>query len=70
MPLECNMELFSGVVFNKGCYVGQELTARTHFRGQVGIRVDSPHWTFRLPFCSTLFRQGMHIVFSFALVLS
>eukprot|EP00285_Hemiselmis_virescens_P017966 CAMPEP_0173383398 /NCGR_PEP_ID=MMETSP1356-20130122/5970_1 /TAXON_ID=77927 ORGANISM="Hemiselmis virescens, Strain PCC157" /NCGR_SAMPLE_ID=MMETSP1356 /ASSEMBLY_ACC=CAM_ASM_000847 /LENGTH=285 /DNA_ID=CAMNT_0014338245 /DNA_START=20 /DNA_END=874 /DNA_ORIENTATION=- len=26
MPLECNLELFSGVAFNKGCYVGQELT--------------------------------------------
>ena len=35
MPLEYNFELFSGVAFNKGCYVGQELTARTHFRGQV-----------------------------------
>jgi hypothetical protein len=38
MPLEYNFELFAGVAFNKGCYVGQELTARTHFRGQVNQR--------------------------------
>ena len=38
-PLECNLELFGAVSFAKGCYVGQELTARTHFRGQVRKRL-------------------------------
>jgi len=38
-PLECNLELFGGVSFNKGCYIGQELTARSHFRGQVRKRL-------------------------------
>eukprot|EP01062_Namystynia_karyoxenos_P062706 TRINITY_DN55583_c0_g1_i1.p1 TRINITY_DN55583_c0_g1~~TRINITY_DN55583_c0_g1_i1.p1 ORF type:complete len:354 (+),score=101.24 TRINITY_DN55583_c0_g1_i1:72-1133(+) len=33
MPLECNFDFCAGVSFNKGCYVGQELTARTHHRG-------------------------------------
>ena len=33
IPLECNLDLLNGVVFDKGCYLGQELTARTHFRG-------------------------------------
>jgi transferase CAF17, mitochondrial len=33
IPLECNLDWLNGVVFDKGCYLGQELTARTHFRG-------------------------------------
>lgn len=33
IPLELNLDWMSGVVFDKGCYLGQELTARTHFRG-------------------------------------
>lgn len=31
--LESNFEELNGVDFNKGCYVGQELTARTKYRG-------------------------------------
>lgn len=33
IPLEANLDWMNGVVFDKGCYLGQELTARTHFRG-------------------------------------
>lgn len=33
LPLESNFELLGGVDFEKGCYLGQELTARTHWRG-------------------------------------
>lgn len=38
IPLECNLDSLNGVNFNKGCYVGQELTARTHFKGLVRKR--------------------------------
>ena len=31
--LECNMDKINGVDFDKGCYIGQELTARMHHRG-------------------------------------
>ncbi|MSP83515.1 MAG: folate-binding protein [Alphaproteobacteria bacterium] len=45
--LESNVEELHGVDFDKGCYVGQELTARTKFRGVVRKRlfrvdVDGP----------------------------
>lgn len=30
---ECNIERLHGVSYEKGCYVGQELTARMHHRG-------------------------------------
>ena len=39
LPLESNIELLNGVSFAKGCYLGQELTARTHFRGVVRKRL-------------------------------
>ena len=39
MPLECNLEGLNAVSFEKGCYVGQELTARTHHRGVIRKRV-------------------------------
>ena len=31
--IECNIDKLSGVSYEKGCYVGQELTARMHHRG-------------------------------------
>jgi len=38
-PLESNLEFMNGVSFQKGCYVGQELTARTHFTGVIRKRL-------------------------------
>jgi folate-binding protein YgfZ len=32
IPLECNLDLLHYISFAKGCYVGQELTARTKFK--------------------------------------
>ncbi|KAI9505167.1 hypothetical protein BX070DRAFT_177213, partial [Coemansia spiralis] len=39
VPLECNLDYMHGVHFSKGCYVGQELTIRTHHRGVVRKRI-------------------------------
>ncbi|UZJ53867.1 hypothetical protein CBS101457_003187 [Exobasidium rhododendri] len=39
LPLEANVDYMNGVDFRKGCYVGQELTARTHYTGVVRKRV-------------------------------
>ncbi|KAJ2818775.1 ccr4 associated factor [Coemansia sp. 'formosensis'] len=39
VPLECNLDYMGGVHFSKGCYVGQELTIRTHHRGIVRKRL-------------------------------
>lgn len=39
LPLESNMDFMGGVDFRKGCYVGQELTIRTHHTGVVRKRV-------------------------------
>ncbi len=45
-PLECNMEALNAISFTKGCYVGQEVTARSKHRGNVKkgiIRMESKH---------------------------
>lgn len=39
IPLECNLDLLNYISFNKGCYIGQELTARTKFKGLVRKRL-------------------------------
>lgn len=39
LPLEANVDLMNGVDYRKGCYVGQELTARTHHTGVVRKRI-------------------------------
>ncbi|KAF9916280.1 ccr4 associated factor [Lobosporangium transversale] len=39
LPLEYNIDFMNGVDFRKGCYVGQELTIRTHHKGIIRKRV-------------------------------
>ncbi|KAK4535309.1 hypothetical protein CDCA_CDCA04G1334 [Cyanidium caldarium] len=41
LPLECNFERLQAIAFHKGCYLGQELTARTHHVGVVRKRLVS-----------------------------
>jgi folate-binding protein YgfZ len=45
LPQEANMEALGAISYTKGCYTGQEVVARLHFRGHVnkrllGLRVD------------------------------
>jgi hypothetical protein len=35
-----NLDLLGGISFEKGCYTGQEVIARAHFRGQVKRRMQ------------------------------
>lgn len=39
MPAEVNLEALGAVSFTKGCYTGQEVVARLHFRGHVNRRL-------------------------------
>lgn len=39
LPMNCNIDIMGGIDFKKGCYVGQELTIRTHHTGVVRRRI-------------------------------
>ena len=39
VPQMANLELVGGVSFQKGCYPGQEIVARTHYRGKLKRRM-------------------------------
>jgi len=40
LPQMINWEALGGISFRKGCYTGQEVVARAHFRGQVKRRLQ------------------------------
>lgn len=44
--MECGIDRLNGISFDKGCYMGQELTARMHYRGLAKkhlYTVSGPH---------------------------
>lgn len=43
-PLDCNLERFHAISFGKGCYVGQEITARMNYRGLIKKRLHAIDW--------------------------
>lgn len=50
--LEFNFENLNAINYEKGCYIGQELTSRTHYRGEIRKRIihvkifpKTPHLT-------------------------
>ncbi|MGQ0749094.1 MAG: CAF17-like 4Fe-4S cluster assembly/insertion protein YgfZ [Betaproteobacteria bacterium] len=43
VPQMVNLDLIGGVSFAKGCYPGQEIVARAHYRGQVKQRMYRAH---------------------------
>jgi folate-binding protein YgfZ len=63
LALEGNMEELHGVDFNKGCYVGQEITARTKHRGKIRRRFVPVTVSGPLPAADTpvLNREGQEI---------
>ncbi len=38
-----NLDALNAIAFDKGCYTGQEIIARTHYRGQVKRRMQLFH---------------------------
>jgi len=60
IPLECGMEELNALSWTKGCYMGQELTARTHHQGLVRKRLIPGilKGTEKVPFNAPLFFEN------------
>jgi folate-binding protein YgfZ len=48
-PLECHLDTLHALDFEKGCYMGQELTARTHHRGLLKKHLYTVHFEGAAP---------------------
>ncbi|MBP6013109.1 MAG: folate-binding protein YgfZ [Alphaproteobacteria bacterium] len=57
-PLDCNFEELHGVDFDKGCYVGQELTARMKHRATARRRILRVEAASPLPPPGTPLKRG------------
>lgn len=44
IPFECNLDALNYVSFSKGCYIGQELMARTKFKVRICAPVRPSAW--------------------------
>jgi folate-binding protein YgfZ len=60
LPQALNLDALDGISFEKGCYVGQEVIARLHFRGRVKRRMRP----FAVPASATLPAPGDEILAS------
>jgi folate-binding protein YgfZ len=49
VPQMINLDRIGGVSFTKGCYVGQEIVARTQHLGRIKRRMYRAHWNGASP---------------------
>jgi tRNA-modifying protein YgfZ len=62
LPLEVNLDRANAISFSKGCYMGQELTARTHYRQLIKKRLAPVHGAAPLPPVDTpLLHEGVEV---------
>ena len=57
-PMEANLDLLNAIDFQKGCFVGQEVTSRTHRKGQVRKRILPVSASSDLPAAQTPVMAG------------
>ncbi len=60
VPQMTNLDLINGISFKKGCYPGQEIVARTHYRGKLKRRMalfHTPAETVPSPGSSLMLRE-------------
>ena len=55
---DVNLDLMNGVDFKKGCYVGQEVVARVHYRNSARKRIVKIHFDGPAPAQGTQITAG------------
>jgi folate-binding protein YgfZ len=58
LPMENNIDLLHGIAWDKGCYVGQEVTARMRYRGQAKKRLTPVRLKGPAPATGTVLYEG------------
>ena len=58
VPQMCNLDTLGGISFNKGCYTGQEIVARVHYRGAIKRTMSRIHLPQSPPAPGTKLEQG------------
>ena len=58
VPQMCNLDTLGGISFNKGCYTGQEIVARVHYRGAIKRTMSWIHLPQSPPAPGTKLEQG------------
>jgi hypothetical protein len=48
IPQMLNLQEFGGISFKKGCYLGQEIIARMHYRGQLKRKLHRGHASYQV----------------------
>jgi hypothetical protein len=58
VPQMINFEVIGGVSFSKGCYPGQEVVARSQYRGKLKRRMQLAHGGVAVPAGADVFAEG------------
>jgi folate-binding protein YgfZ len=58
VPQMINFEVIGGVSFSKGCYPGQEVVARSQYRGKLRRRMQLAHCAAAAPAGADVFAEG------------
>jgi folate-binding protein YgfZ len=58
VPQMINFEVLGGVSFSKGCYPGQEVVARSQYRGKLKRRMQLAHCVAAAPAGADVFAEG------------
>ena len=58
VPQMINLEVVGGVSFSKGCYPGQEVVARSQYRGKLKRRMQLAHCAASAPAGADVFAAG------------
>jgi len=61
-PLPSNLEEIQAIDYKKGCYVGQEVTARSKYRGNIRKKIYTVNIEGSAPAAGTPIRSGEQVV--------